>query len=166
MSTDGGGWTRLYGNYSGEASSSAWALRWDTVINLGKNFGATPAEGNFLLPMKFWARFSLPRLTSTTSGSILLNGFDVSAPDYKLNFNATGNSGMDYHQNRPLSTVDRDNDSWGSSCSNYGQTFGWYRSCCNLCMTTGQGGWPGSSNRYWPSDWNYKQTDKLEFWAR
>ena len=166
MSTDGGGWTKLYANFSSEASSSAWALSWDTVINLGKSFGVQAAEGNFLMPMKYWSRFNLARFTSATSGSILLNGFSVQGGNYNLNFNATGNGGMDYHRGRPLSTVDRDNDEWGNSCPQYGQTFGWYGACCNLCMTTGQAGWPGGSNRYWPSDWNYKQTDRLIFWAR
>ena len=166
MSTDGGGWTKMYSNNASEASSNEWALSWDTVVNIGKRHGATPAEGNYLMPLKYWNHFGTMRIHSDRSGSLVLNNFSLSGGDYKLTFDATGNGSMDYHRNRPLSTVDRDNDIYGGHCAQYGQTFGWYGECCGLCMTTGQGGWPGSSNRYWPSDFNYLQTNHLNFWGR
>jgi len=167
METDGGGWTRVYSTYEGEAAAGAWALTWDTVVNLGLRHNAPPSRGNYLLPLRYWNHFGRVRLTSATSGSILLDDFSLDQNNsYRLDFQATGNGRMDYHRGRNLSTVDRDNDVWGDHCSGYAQSFGWYGSCCNLCMTTGQGGWPGGSNPYHPTDWNYVQTPWMVWWAR
>jgi hypothetical protein len=166
MSTDGGGWTLMYANYAREASSATWALSWDTTINIGKRFGNTPTSDGFSMPLKHWNTFNTVRVTSDASGSILLNNFRLDQNNqYQLLFDATGNGGMDYHRGKLLSTVDRDNDVWDSHCANYAKTFGWYGSCCNMCMTTAVGGWPGP-NAWWPSDWNHRQANYLLFWGR
>ena len=165
MSTDGGGWTLMYANYAREASSGTWALSWDTTINIGKRFGNSPTKDGFLMPLKYWNTFNTVRATSDASGSILLNNFSLAAGTYALTFDDTGNGGMNYHRNRPLSTVDRDNDEWGNHCANYAKTFGWYGACCHMCMTTAIGGWPGP-NAWWPSDWNHRQANYLIFWGR
>ena len=72
---------------------------------------------------------------------------------------------MNYHRNKTLSTVDRDNDVWSNHCANYAKTFGWFGACCHMCMTTAIGGWPGP-NPWWPSDWNHRQSKSLIFWGR
>ncbi len=166
METDGGGWTKLYGNYDADSFEGSWSLSWDTVINFGLNHSEPGEEKNYLMPMKYWHRFNTARLWSANGRTVMLNNFDVSAPDYNLNFDATPDNGMNYHQGRRLSTVDRDNDTWGSHCAARGKTFGWYGDCCHLCMTTANGVWPGGTRAYMPSDWAYQQTRALEFWAR
>ena len=118
------------------------------------------------MPMQKWVRANHVQLRSARSGRINLNNFALNPNDnYRVKWDKTGNR-IDYHINRPLTTVDRDNDEWSDNCARYGQTFGWYGACCHLCMTTGEGGWPGSSTPYMPSDWNYLQTDTLEFWGK
>ena len=43
--------------------------------------------------------------------------FSLADGTYALQFDATGIVGMDFHRNRPLSTVDRDNDVWNNHCA-------------------------------------------------
>ena len=160
-----GGWALLYANHFGQTDRNTWSMSWVEVTEVGKQAHNPNPGSNYLLPMQYWSQLYLGKFYSATSGWISLSNFSLnSANKYSMNFSPTGVSGMDYHRGRPLSTVDRDNDAWGNSCAQYGQTFGWYGACCNLCMTTGQGGWPGSSTPYKPSDWNYKQTNELVFW--
>ena len=60
---------------------------------------------------------------------------------------------MNYHRNLRLSTFDRDNDNWDNNCAARASSFGWYNACCNLCMITATGSWPGGSTPYHPCDW-------------
>ena len=63
---------------------------------------------------------------------------------------------MNHHKNARLSTSDYDGDSGGGHCASTARSFGWYNSCCNLCMTSNGGAsWRGRGRRvaWGPVDW-------------
>ena len=121
---------------------------------------------NYLMPLSLWNHFDTIKLISATSGTKTLKNVRVRAPNYELLFDKTGTKGLDYHQGMKLSTVDRDQDAWGKSCANRGKTFGWYKSCCYLCMTTAANDWPRNGGMYNPCDWSYQRTEHMVWWAR
>eukprot|EP00039_Didymoeca_costata_P029381 m.24436 g.24436 ORF g.24436 m.24436 type:complete len:622 (+) comp7606_c0_seq1:171-2036(+) len=160
----------LYAFHKDQASSNEWMITYNNVIGVGKNHGQqwTRGRGSYLLPIKYWPLFSgkTMYMTSQRTGTMIVRGFQMSAPQYKLNWasiSGPSTSGLNYHKGYPLSAYDRDNDVWGSNCANYARTFGWYRSCCNLCMTTNPSGSWGRGPAMWPSDWSYRYSQYLEF---
>jgi len=158
---------RIFATYRNQAGVNEWALTWDDTINVGKRYRDPEIGQNYLLPLRFWLDLDQVVLTSQRNGSIALENFHISpANRYQISFTNTGNGRMDYHNNKPLSTVDRDNDQWGNHCANHARTFGWYQSCCNLCMTNGPNTWPGSGGRYVPTDWQYQTTDWMVWYGR
>ena len=160
------GWTMIFATYRKESSATAWALNWDTVTKKGFRHGNPPEHGNYLLPMSLWRYFHTIKLISERSGTKTLKNVNVRAPNYELSFDKSGDKRLDYHRGMKLSTVDRDQDEYKTSCASRGKTFGWYKTCCYMCMTTADNVWPSRGGYYQPCDWDYKRTEHMVWWAR
>lgn len=178
QSWNGGGWTMLYFTTYKQRGATEWALNWDAVTTKGKRFDAKwSTSDNYLMPMHHWSTFNKGTfvMRSQSGGQMVLTKWQIEPPNkYRMNWKdyvGAGNerSAMQEHRNRALSTVERDNDSWGSNCANHAKSFGWYGACCNLCMTSNAGGsWRarGLGGTYVPVDWYYRGTQWMYFYAK
>ena len=84
--------------------------------------------------------------------------FTVDGPETNYNLHiggaekieGTGNDNMAYHNNRPFSTIDRDNDEWSSNCAaseDHGNGGGWwFGACIHSALTRPH---TGSNKIYW-----------------
>ena len=157
----------IYASHIAERGADSWALDWDTTTTVGLRADNPHPDRNYLMPLDRWTAMGELFLQSARTGDLSVENFSIDPEaNYTISFDATGSGGMNYHNNRPLSTVDQDNDNWGASCAGRARSFGWYGSCCNLCMTTRDDGAWGSGAAYAPSDWSYRATDWMRWWAK
>ena len=164
-----GGWTMVYANNVEQAGPAQWTLTWDQVTARGKAVSDPQPERNYLMPLQKWGQADELLMLSDTSGTMVLSDFRIQPADnYRWSWTRTNNSGLEYHNGRSLSTIDRDNDAWGSSCSSYAGSFGWFGGCCYMCMSSNQWGtWSRGDRTPWgPTDWNNNATQSLRFFAK
>jgi hypothetical protein len=155
MTTDGGGWTLVWSNLRGTRGKPTTELQWDTAINTLPRVSG-PMSAN----LEQWMVYTgLRHWSALAPGSQLLYSwandygspidqsyrctFGLLLPNYNLGLSScvqlVGSvpPGLfTYHNSRPFSTYDRDNDSSGVNCASYySNTPFWYGAC-----------WSGSIN--------------------
>ena len=146
QTSSGGGWTVIQRRLDGRTS---FERKWDEYKagfgNIGGEFWlgnnniyhltkaeAAPKNSSLLINMKYE--------NQKKTVYALYNKFRIDDEAVKYKLNVSGYSGnitdqLKYHNGMKFSTIDQDNDIWGSHCSsNYGKGGWWYKKCfsCNL----------------------------------
>jgi hypothetical protein len=156
METDGGGWTLVWSNLRGGRGKPMTEIQWATAINTPPRVSGAlgPDLEQFIVytGLKHWPALAPNNLLryswANDYGSPIDQSyrctFGFTLPNYVLGLlsctqlvGSTVPGLFTYHNNRPFTTYDRDNDSYGSAncAASYTNTPFWYVNC-----------WDGSIN--------------------
>ncbi|MEK6872315.1 MAG: fibrinogen-related protein [Nanoarchaeota archaeon] len=162
MTTDGGGWTLLWSNIHGLTPKSALSLSWNNALFspslTGGSVGTDLTAFNYFIGISYWERLGneLRYDWSNTLASPIdqraymdfyfdevnpTSGNDeyrIRLSNYQQKIGSTSAGLYTYHNNAPLSTIDKDNDeSTTSNCAANYASPSWHRAC-----------WSGSVNGF------------------
>lgn len=144
MTTDGGGWTLVL--LSNSSAAGCPRPYWTEVVN-NVNLNGTLSEDitsfDLFLGVKYWnllgteARLDMGASPSSLSHRAYYdfsldeaNNYALVMSNESITIGSTSPGMYEYHNGRPLSTRDRDNDDYSSSCSNnFYETAWWYGAC-------------------------------------
>lgn len=144
MTTDGGGWTLVL--LSNADVTGCPRPYWDEAlnnINLVGTFSSDLASFDLFMGVSYWNTMGTEaRLDMGASSSSLdhrayydfsldeSNNYALSMSNESITIGSTSPGMFEYHNGRPLSTRDRDNDAYSSNCSmNYYESAWWYGAC-------------------------------------
>lgn len=150
MTTEGGGWVLVWSNLRGQTGRATTNMTWDTAANtepLVYNGSVNSDIESFetFVGLRFWNKLGGSQMMYKWSANYnrdfdqiavmhgrLNDGFEyaLDLENIKLII-GTRNPGMyDYHNHRPFTTQDRDNDDHDGNCGTfYSRTPWWYGSC-------------------------------------
>eukprot|EP00731_Ephydatia_muelleri_P034212 Em0051g4a len=148
MSTDNGGWTVFQRRKDGSVD---FYRNWDQYVN-----GFGNLNGEFWLGLR-----QINEITAFSSSSLRVDlpssyyakysSFSVgdSASKYTLSVSGySGNAGYDslsYHNGMKFTTLDQDNDNWGSNCASQNSKGGFWYNACHYVNPNGE----YNSYMYW-----------------
>ena len=141
MSTDNGGWTVFQRRKDGSVD---FYRNWDQYVN-----GFGNLNGEFWLGLRY-----INEITAHSSSTLRVDlpsgyyakysSFSVgdSASNYTLSVSGySGNAGYDslsYHNGMKFTTLDRDNDNWGSNCASQNSKGGFWYNACHYANPNGE----------------------------
>jgi hypothetical protein len=150
MMTDGGGWTLVWSNLRGRRGKPMTEIQWATAINTVPLYSSgelVPDLESFMVytGLKHWPALAPNNLLRYSWANDYGSAIDQS---YRCTFAFTGTNYIlgligcaqlvgtvtpglfTYHNNKPFSTYDRDNDTSPDNCAaNYSNTPFWYINC-------------------------------------
>lgn len=144
MTTDGGGWTLVL--LSNANVTGCPRPYWDEAvnnINLVGTFSADLTSFDLLMGVSYWntmgtkARLDMGASPTSLSHQAYYdfsldedNNYALMMSNESITIGSTSPGMFEYHNGRPLTTRDRDNDSYLSNCSmNYYESAWWYNNC-------------------------------------
>lgn len=173
MTTDGGGWVLTWSNLRQKTGRATTNMTWDTAINseqlVYNGVVNSDIEGfETFTGLKFWNELGGSQMMYKWSANynrdfdqiVIMDGKINTGYEYALSLDSikrvkgTRNPGMyDYHNHRPFTTQDRDNDDHSGNCGTfYSRTPWWYGSCWSGNINGGGENTSGYYNgAYWYS---------------
>jgi len=166
MTTDGGGWTLVLNNSKFLTPPKPTFAQVVNNVNVTGTFGTNLEAFDLFLGLKYWSQLGtqLRLMQGATPTSLthkaVYNFILDESQNYKLLMAsemillcATGtcSPGMyTYHNGRPITTFDKDNDANGTNCANsYGNTAWWYGSCWDGSFWGGGDSGSYTNNAFW-----------------